>query len=396
MNSPISLFVALRYWRAKSADRFGRLVSSLASIGIVLGVMALIIVLSVMNGFEKYQKQQLLAELPHAMIYPKQPPISLQLSPPQAPEWVDKITAINSGAVIFQSNHGLNAGQLIGVQDFSDDPLLSELQGLSFDEFLGEGEFKLVVGAQLAYHLQLEVGDKVRVMLSENSRYTPLGAMPVQRLFRVTAIYGAGFDASNYTAFTNIADIGRLMGIPKGKIQGYRLHLTDPFLVNKLPLQFSLEDWNIKDWRSQKGEFFQAVQMEKNMMSLLIGLIILVAVANILTSLSLMVLDKQGEIAVFKTLGLNRCKIAKIFIWQGFMVGAIGSLLGFLLGTLISLNLNSIVHLFSSSMVFLPTEVDPKQLLIVLSASLLLSLISTLYPSYRASKINPADALRYE
>lgn len=393
MNFPISLYIALRYWRAKSADRFGRLVTNLASLGIVLGVMALIIVLSVMNGLEGYQKQQVLSSIPHAIVSEDQP-ISMEKTLENLPHFVQKAVPINTTNVIYQTAKGVSAGQIIGIQSFSDDPLVDSFEQTKFNEILPSGEFKLVIGDQLAQKLGVNVGDKIRLMITENSQYTPFGRVPMQRLFTVSDIYYDYGEASGYEAFANITDIGRLMRIQPQQAQGYRLFLNDPFQITELPQHFPTQ--KITDWRVQKGEFFQAVRMEKNMMGLLISLIIVVAISNIVTSLSLMVVDKQGEIAILQTQGLTKSQVRSVFIYQGLLVGFVGTLLGAILGVLATLNLTEIVSAVNPQGVFLPTELSFVQMIFVIGFSLLLSLLSTLYPAYRAAKVEPAAALRYE
>ena len=393
MNFPISLYIALRYWRAKSADRFGRLVTNLASLGIVLGVMALIIVLSVMNGLEGYQKQQVLSSMPHAIVSEEQP-ISTEKTLENLPHFVQKAVPINTTNVIYQTAKGVSAGQIIGIQSFSDDPLVESFDQTKFNEILPSGEFKLVIGDQLAQKLGVNIGDKIRLMITENSQYTPFGRVPMQRLFTVSDIYYGYGEASGYEAFANITDIGRLMRIQPQQAQGYRLFLNDPFQITELPQHFPTQ--KITDWRVQKGEFFQAVRMEKNMMGLLISLIIVVAISNIVTSLSLMVVDKQGEIAILQTQGLTKSQVRSVFIYQGLLVGFVGTLLGAILGVLATLNLTEIVSAVNPQGVFLPTELSFVQMIFVIGFSLLLSLLSTLYPAYRAAKVEPAAALRYE
>lgn len=393
MNFPISLYIALRYWRAKSADRFGRLVTNLASLGIVLGVMALIIVLSVMNGLEGYQKQQVLSSIPHAIVSEEQP-ISTEKTLENLPHFVQKAVPINTTNVIYQTAKGVSAGQIIGIQSFSDDPLVESFDQAKFNEILPSGEFKLVIGDQLAQKLGVNIGDKIRLMITENSQYTPFGRVPMQRLFTVSDIYYDYGEASGYEAFANITDIGRLMRIQPQQAQGYRLFLNDPFQITELPQHFPTQ--KITDWRVQKGEFFQAVRMEKNMMGLLISLIIVVAISNIVTSLSLMVVDKQGEIAILQTQGLTKSQVRSVFIYQGLLVGFVGTLLGAILGVLATLNLTEIVSAVNPQGVFLPTELSFVQMIFVIGFSLLLSLLSTLYPAYRAAKVEPAAALRYE
>ena len=385
------LFIAFRYWRTKSADRFGRLVTNLASLGITLGVMALVIVLSVMNGLENMQKRNLLSHLPHAIIAPKEGHFT-QNEKLTLPDFVQKSTAINRANVIIQSQSGIQAGQLIGVMKAEDDPLLDE-QAVA--ERLPAGEFKVLIGSQLAHKLNLSIGEKIRLMITENSQYTPMGRIPVQRLFEISGIYPSQSSASEYTLFANLTDVGRLLRIAPEEVQGVRLFLQDPFQVTELAQTFDEAHYQISDWREQKGEFFQAVRMEKNMMGLLISLIIIVAISNIVTSLSLMVVDKQGEIAILQTQGLKKRSVMAIFVFQGAIVGVIGAFIGGGLGVLISHYLDQIVALFNP-MLLLPTEISSTQVAVIITSSIGLSLLCTLYPAYRAAKIEPAQALRYE
>lgn len=384
-------FIAFRYWRAKSADRFGQLVTNLASFGIVLGVMALIIMLSVMNGLENMQKRNLLSTLPHSVISPLEGHFSKtqQLT---LPEFVIKQVPINRTNVMIQSQQGINAGQLIGVEQENDDPLLT---GENIAQLLPQGEFNVLIGSRLADKLKIGVGDKIRLMITENSQYTPMGRVPVQRLFHISGIYYSNNEASEYTLFANLADVGRLLRITEDQVQGIRIFLTDPFKVTELPLSFDTTQYQISDWREQKGEFFQAVRMEKNMMSLLVGLIIIVAISNIVTSLSLMVVDKQGEIAILQTQGLTKGQVTQIFVLQGSLVGILGAVLGGGLGILVTHNLGSLLNLINPS-IHLPTMISASQVIVIIAASIGLSLLCTIYPAYRASRIEPAQALRYE
>lgn len=391
MSVNVPLMVALRYWRSKSGDRFGRLVTRLAGVGITLGVMALIIVLSVMNGLENYQKQNVLENIPQAIITPKQAPFSLTQD--QLPKFVTKVVPINRANVIMQSSDGLSAAQLIGVQQRQDDPLLNGINE-KLTTLLPAGEFNLIISAQLARQNKLVVGDKVRLLIPENSVYTPLGRVPMQRLFTVAAIY-PDWSADNQI-FAALQDVGRLLRLKPDQVQGQRLFLQDPFLITELPNYFPPDKWQIDDWRSQKGEFFQSVKMEKNMMSLLVGLIILVAIANIVTSLSLMVLDKQSEIAILQTQGFTRLQVMAIFIYQGMLIGVLSTLIGAILGILATIYLTPMLSWFNPLGFPLPTAIDAAQVTVIILFSLTLSFISTLYPAYRAAKIEPAEALRYE
>lgn len=355
--------------------------------------MALIIVLSVMNGLENMQKRNLLSSLPHSIISPVEKPLSRETIL-ETPPFVLHYTPINRANVIIQSQQGINAGQLIGVKSANDDVFLSDMTDLN--ERLPEGAFNVIVGSRLAEQLNLQLGDKIRLMITENSQYTPLGRVPVQRLFSVSGIYYSHQEAGGFTLFANLTDVGRLLRINPDKVQGFRLFLEDPFQVTELSRYFPQELWKISDWREQKGEFFQAVRMEKNMMGLLISLIIVVAISNIVTSLSLMVVDKQGEIAILQTQGLTKGAVMKIFILQGAFVGILGAIVGGVLGIIASSYLGELLAWINPQGVALPTEISLAQVVSVVGISILLSLICTLYPAYRAAKIEPAEALRYE
>lgn len=239
MTFPISLFIALRYWRAKSADHFGQLVTTLATVGIILGVMALIIVLSVMNGLEKYQKQQVLSNIPHSILMPKNNSIYLTASQPDMPDFVQKVVPINTTSVVFQTAQGVSAGQILGVQKFSDDPLLSEFSENHFSQLLPIGEFKLIIGWKLAQKLNVQIGDKVRVMVTENSQYTPLVEFRYNVYLPLVIFTLPFLNRQAMQFFANLADIGRLMRIKPEQVQGYRLFCKILFsLVNCL--SFSL------------------------------------------------------------------------------------------------------------------------------------------------------------
>lgn len=217
----------------------------------------------------------------------------------------------------------------------------------------------------------------------------------MQRLFNVSGIYYSKL-GNGETSFANISDVGRLLRIRPNEVQGERLFLTDPFDITELDRSFPHSKWKIRDWRAQKGVFFQAVKMEKNMMGLLISLIILIALCNIVTSLSLMVVDKQREIAILQTQGLTKGGIMSIFIFQGTLVGVSGIFLGGILGIVTTLNINAILSLFGMDNIYLPILFDYTQVITILVVAFSMSLLSTLYPAYRGSRVEPAEALRYE
>lgn len=235
-------------------------------------------------------------------------------------------------------------------------------------------------------------------MVTGASQFTPMGRIPSQRLFTVIGTFAAGSEVDGTQLLVNQQDASRLMRYPAGNVSGWRLYLTRPLNINVVSQQALPDGLVMKDWRERKGELFQAVKMEKNMMGLLIGLIIAVAAFNIITSLSMMVMEKEGEVAILQTQGLKRRQIVSIFMVQGATSGIIGSLLGAGIGLLLASKLNAIMPALGLSLggAKLPVLIDSSQVITIALFSMGLALLSTLYPSWRAAAVQPAEALRYE
>lgn len=401
MFNPASVFIGVRYLRGRTGDRFGRFVSRLSTIGITLGVLALIIVLSVMNGFEQELKNNTLSLMPQALVTSESGSIDPQAVPfsslSQIPDVV-RHTPMVMGDVIIQSAQSIGAGVMLGIDPKDGDPLAPYLVDSSLDS-LKAGEYHVILGDTLAGQLGVLPGDKVRLMVTDASQFTPMGRIPSQRLFTVSGVFAAGSDVDSSQVLVNIQDAARLLRLPVGHISGWRLFMQDPFDVAtaaETPLPEGLV-W--QDWRARKGELFQAVRMEKNMMGLLLSLIITVAAFNIITSLSLMVMEKQGEVAILQTLGLTPRQVMMIFITQGASAGVVGAVCGGILGSLIAVYLNPILSLLGVNLLqgaHLPVDVSAWQVFAIVVFAVLVALLSTLYPAWRASAVKPAEALRYE
>ncbi len=382
------LFIAKKY-SAKRGERFSNLISQLAKIGIFLGVMALVIVISVMNGLENQQKQRVFKNEIEAIVMPKKGNLD-RINPFKTPDFVRYSTPISKSEIIIQSENSVLVGSMIGVLDAKDD---SRLHHIPVSEMLPKRDFKIIISSYLASQINVGIGDKVRISLIEKTRFTPFGRVPISRLFTV-----AGFTedySENVTIFTHLDDLNALLGIKSNQAQGLRLFLKDPYQVSKLGAFYNEKDYNISDWRAVKGELFQAIKMEKNIIGLLISLIILVAISNILTSLSLMVIDKKTEIAILQTIGLKRIEILLVFLFQGLRVGLWGTILGILLGSIIAYFVTDIMLALNFSIV-LPSQINPIQILVITMFSVLCSLLSALYPALNATKITPASTLRGE
>ncbi|MGV7093683.1 lipoprotein-releasing ABC transporter permease subunit LolC [Siccibacter turicensis] len=399
MYQPVALFIGLRYMRGRAADRFGRFVSWLSTIGITLGVLALVTVLSVMNGFERELQNNILGLMPQALITTPSGSVNPQQHPANALhlQGVSRVAPLTTGDVVLQSARNVSVGVMLGIDPDERDPLSAYLSNVKQD-VLAPGKYNVILGEQLAGQLGVNRGDQIRVMVPSASQFTPMGRLPSQRLFTVAGTFAANSEVDGYQMLVNIQDASRLMRYPAGNITGWRLWLNEPLKVDELAQQTMPEGMVWKDWRERKGELFQAVRMEKNMMGLLLSLIIAVAAFNIITSLGLMVMEKQGEVAILQTQGLNRRQIMAVFMIQGASAGIVGALLGAVLGALLASQLNNLMPIIGALLdgAALPVAIEPLQVVGIALAAMAIALLSTLYPSWRAAATQPAEALRYE
>ncbi|CAM3266398.1 transport protein of outer membrane lipoproteins (ABC superfamily, membrane) [Xenorhabdus nematophila str. Websteri] len=386
--------------RGRAVDKFGRFVSWLSAIGITLGVAALITVLSVMNGFERTLEGSILGFMPQAIITSEKGSINPEEHPSEqlsGLKGVNRITSLVQGDVVLQSPSNVGVGVMLGITNDEYAPLAKHIVDVDRSQ-LQPGRYFVILGEKLAAKLGVKRGDQIRVIVPSASQLTPMGRIPSQRLFTVAGTFFANSEVDGTEILVNQQDAARLLRYPIGNITGWRLYLNEPLSVDVLSLQPLPNGLVWKDWRERKGEFFQAVRMEKNMMGLLLSLIIAVAAFNIITSLSLLVMEKQGEIAILQTQGLTRCQIMAIFMIQGAGAGIMGALLGTGLGLLLSGQLNNLMPLIGllTEGIQLPVVIDASQVVMIALCAMLISLLSTLYPSWRAAATQPAEALRYE
>ncbi|ABU77478.1 lipoprotein-releasing ABC transporter permease subunit LolC [Cronobacter sakazakii] len=399
MYQPVALFIGLRYMRGRAADRFGRFVSWLSTIGITLGVLALVTVLSVMNGFERELQNNILGLMPQALISSSKGSVNPQQLPADSLhlQGVNRIAPLTTGDVVLQSARSVAVGVMLGIDPAQRDPLTPYLVNVN-QQALAAGKYNIILGEQLAGQLGVKRGDQLRLMVPSASQFTPMGRLPSQRLFTVIGTFAANSEVDGYQMLVNIQDASRLMRYPAGNITGWRLWLNEPLKVDTLSQQTLPPGTQWQDWRERKGELFQAVRMEKNMMGLLLSLIVAVAAFNIITSLGLMVMEKQGEVAILQTQGLTRRQIMAVFMVQGASAGVIGALFGALLGALLASQLNNLMPVIGAFLdgAALPVVIEPWQVIGIALSAMAVALLSTLYPSWRAAATEPAEALRYE
>ena len=408
MFYPLSVFIGLRYTKSKRNNKFVSFVSLFSTGGITLGVLALITVLSVMNGFEDELKVRILGAVPHAVLSNEASVIdNWQNKIPKllALPLVESVEPVVRTEAMIQSQKSLQAVQLEGII-----PSLYSSQIVKDNIYRGQlsaletGQYNIIIGQSLARQLGVDIGDKVRLISARGSRFTPLGQLPSQRNFRVAGLFDAGSDVDKHLVLLHAQDAARLIRIEPSQVTGLRFYFKNAFDVQvwQAPV---LEDGQVlTDWRKTHGELFAAVKMEKNMIWLLLCLIVSVAAFNILSSSVMVVNDKNAEVAILKTLGITGKTLNLIFIIQGAWSGIVGALVGTLLGLLLSSYINEVLsflglHLLSNASGgerILPVLYDPVQIAVIMFGAMLLSLLATLYPAFRAGKVSPVEALRYE
>ncbi|WP_442899919.1 lipoprotein-releasing ABC transporter permease subunit LolC [Gilliamella apicola] len=400
MFRPLVFFIGLRYVYGQKTDGFGRFVSWLSMLGIMLGSIGLIVVLSVMNGLEDQMQESILKFLPQAQITTSQgriDPNKISREQFKKINGVNHVAPLVTGDVVLQSEQGIMVSTLMGINPDDGDPINDYVYSGSVSDLV-PGQYNVIIGLTLANQLGVTVGDKIRLMVTDASQITPVGRIPSQRLFNIVGLFSINHDINQALIYVNQTDARHLLRYQEGIITSWRLFLDKPLEITSVTNTPLPEGLVFNDWRTKRGELFQAIKMEKNVMGLLISLIVIVAAFNIITSLSLLVMEKQGEVAILKTQGLSRFKIMLIFIIQGASSGIIGTLLGSAIGLLLACYLNEIMQLFGFSFagIQLPSLVEPTQIIVIVIGLLMLSLISTIYPAYRAANIQPAEALRYE
>jgi lipoprotein-releasing system permease protein len=267
---------------------------------------------------------------------------------------------------------------------------------------LVKGEYGIVIGRTLSIKLNLRMGEKARLIASENSYFGPLGRIYSQRVFRVVGIFDMGSALDDKAVLMHIDDAARLLRSKKSKLAQTRLFLADAFDYKSVVQILETEGYGSTNWRDQQGVLFDAVKMEKNMMSLMLLLIISVAAFNIVSALVMVVTEKQGDIAIFLTQGMTRNNIMGIFLFNGIYNGIKGTVIGIVSGVLLVSQINNLINLFDFP-IFLspqgqgvPTDLQWQQVVFLIITSLILCFLASLYPAYRAVRVNPADALKYE
>jgi lipoprotein-releasing system permease protein len=415
MVLPYELLIGLRYTRAKRRNHFISFISLISMLGIGLGVAALIVVLSVMNGFQKELRTRILGVASHIQIAGINGELtdwqSIAAQAAQHPEVRATAPFVQSQAM-FTVDNGVKGVLVRGIVPDLEDRVADFRQTIksgSLDD-LRPGEFGVVLGADLARSLRVFVGDKVTVIAPQGT-VTPAGVVPRLKSFTVVGIFEVGmFEYDSGLALIHMADAQKLYQM-EDRVSGVRLKVDDLFQAPRIArelMRYVSADAYISDWTKSHANFFRAVAIEKNMMFIILSLIVAVAAFNLVSTLVMAVTDKQADIAILRTLGARPLSIMAVFVVQGALVGFIGLGMGIAGGVALALNIDVVVPFiqnlfgvqFLSKEVYyisdLPSDLQWGDVWGVTLIAFVLALLATIYPSWRASRVNPAEALRYE
>ena len=415
MGSNFETWIGGRYVRSRSQNSFVSLISAISMLGIAIAVLVLIVVMSVVNGFERELKDRLLAMTAHANIEHVDGKLTSAAALRETALKNPRVRAAAPyvhGQALLVAGKQLSGAEMRGIEPELEDSVSGIAKVMQSGELaeLVPKKFNIVLGIELAQELQVGVGDKVTVTLAEGM-VTPAGVIPRTKRFTVSGIYRVGmYEFDRRLAYINIADAQRLYR--KGDaVTGVRLSVTEIYASPEIVREVAREHGElvlVSDWTRRHVNFFRSIQITKSILFVILLMVVAVAAFNIVSTLVMVVKDKQSDIAILRTVGAKPSSILRIFVTQGSIIGVVGTLAGVALGILVAVNLESIVSFseaafgikFLAADVYfisdLPSELKYGDVVRIAFIALVLALISTLYPAWVAARTAPAEALRYD
>ncbi|WAH66417.1 lipoprotein-releasing ABC transporter permease subunit [Xanthomonas hortorum] len=413
MFKPIPVAIGLRYLRAKRRNGFISFISMASILGIALGVTVLITTLAVMSGFQKEIRDRLLQMAAHATVSADGAPMR---------DWQHAVEVATAdpriaGAAPYIETESLLQGPrkqpaivrgIIPAEEGKVSVLAKKMQQGSVDS-LTPGSYNIVIGKELAIWLGVDVGDSIVVLLSD-TQATPLGAMPRLKRFTVSGIFEAGYnEIDRGLAVVNMQDLARVLRMDGVTGVRLRLHDMDQAWTVARDLAIKLHgSYRVSDWTQENANLYHSLKMEKTVMGILLSLIVAMGAFNLVSSQVMLVTDKQADIAILRTLGLSPAGVMQVFMVQGSLIGFMGTIMGVIGGIVLTLNLERIlgvietifsVKLLPEDVYYitgLPTDMQTQDVVVITVVALVMSFLATLYPAWRASRTQPAEALRYE
>lgn len=415
MKKSVALMVGLRYTRAKKSNLFISIIALFAMVGIALGTIVLITVMSVMNGFQSELQDRILGMVPHVVVGERGDGLAdWQSVDAQITKHKDVIATAPfiDAQAMFKARGNTRFGLVQGIlpEKEKEVSIIDDYFVAGSLDNLRAKDYGIILGIGVARALGVGMGDKVTLLIADGGTVSPAGFAPRQKRFTVVGIFETRAEADSMISMIHIKDAA--VFTRKGDlVSAIRVTTTNVLDAQwtAYDLRSKLDDiYFVSDWNYTHGTLFKAIKMEKTMMGVLLTFIIFIAAFNIISTLVMVVNDKQSDIAILRTLGASPSRIMKIFIVQGCLYGVFGTVIGVILGVALAMNLADVVAfiegLFNVNVIpgdvyfigFLPSELHWNDVFVVTSVALLLTILATLYPAWKASRVNPADALRYE
>lgn len=415
MKKSVALMLGLRYTRAKKSNSFVSFIALASVLGIALGIIVLITVMSVMNGFQNELQTRILGMIPHIVVQQRAEDLTDWQTLEQKVVANDSVVAAapyiesqamfrGRAATAFGVVHGILPHKEKQVSIVDQHFIAGSLQSLQ------PGEFGIILGIGLAVKLGVTLGDKVTLLIADVGTVSPAGFSPRRKSFKVVGVFEVRSEADSLMSMIHMQDAA-IFSRKGDRVSGLRITTDNVLNTQKTAQALKLalnNQYAVHDWKLTHGTLFKAVKMEKTMIGVLLTLIIAVAAFNIITTLIMVVNDKQADIAILRTLGASPATIMKVFIIQGSLNGLLGTIFGVIGGVALALNLPEVVayieSLFGVNVIpgdvyfigFLPSKLQLEDVILITLVALSLTLLATLYPAWKASRTNPAEALRYE
>ena len=416
MFRPLTVAIGLRYTRAKRRNHFISFISVVSIIGLILGVMALITVLSVMNGFERELRERILGMASHATIQEADGGLqdweSLQKRVTDIDKRVLAAAPYVQGEAMLSARGEISGGLIRGIEPEAEEEVAQIGEHMTQGRLsaLEPGRYRIVLGRELAAQLRVRPGDSL-ILMAPQASVSPAGVMPRMRRFEVAGLFEVGmYEYDRGTAFIHLDDARAVFQTGEG-VTGLRLRVDDMMRAGVISRDVAGELgglFRVQDWTRQHANLFRAIQMEKMVMFIILSLIVAVAAFNIVSTLIMLVTDKQADIAILRTLGLSPAGVMVVFVVQGVVIGTIGILLGSAAGVALAMNIDVVVPFiervagieFLAADVYyisdLPSELRASDVVRVAGLGFLLTVLATLFPAWRAARTQPAEALRYD